>query len=49
MWLGPNDEVESLKPWFSYLPLIALDFASFRDGRGYSQAYLLRTRLGWTG
>ena len=24
-------------------------FPSFRDGRGYSQAYLLRTRLGWRG
>ncbi|WP_448107722.1 DUF934 domain-containing protein [Pseudomonas azerbaijanoccidentalis] len=49
VWLGPDDEVESLKPWFCQLPLIALDFPSFRDGRGYSQAYLLRTRLGWTG
>jgi uncharacterized protein (DUF934 family) len=49
VWLGPDDEVESLKPWFDSLPLIALDFPSFRDGRGYSQAYLLRTRLGWTG
>ena len=49
VWLGPDDEVESLKPWFDQLPLIALDFPSFRDGRGYSQAYLLRTRLGWTG
>lgn len=49
VWLGPDDEVESLKPWFDQLPLIALDFPSFRDGRAYSQAYLLRTRLGWTG
>ena len=49
VWLGPDDEVESLKPWFARLPLIALDFPSFRDGRGYSQAYLLRTRLGWAG
>ena len=49
VWLGPDDEVESLKPWFGQLPLIALDFPSFRDGRGYSQAYLLRTRLGWAG
>ncbi len=49
VWLGPDDEVESLKPWFGHLPLIALDFPSFRDGRGYSQAYLLRTRLGWAG
>ncbi|MFJ7794314.1 DUF934 domain-containing protein [Pseudomonas sp. NPDC096950] len=49
VWLGPDDEVESLKSCFNLLPLIALDFPSFRDGRGYSQAYLLRTRLGWTG
>jgi uncharacterized protein (DUF934 family) len=49
VWLGPDDEVESLKPWFGQLPLIALDFPSFRDGRAYSQAYLLRTRLGWAG
>ncbi|MBZ9784007.1 DUF934 domain-containing protein [Pseudomonas sp. REP124] len=49
VWLGPDDEVESLKPWLEQLTLIALDFPSFRDGRAYSQAYLLRTRLGWTG
>jgi uncharacterized protein (DUF934 family) len=49
VWLGPDDEVEPLKPWFAQLPLIALDFPSFRDGRAYSQAYLLRTRLGWSG
>ncbi|MBK5553730.1 DUF934 domain-containing protein [Pseudomonas sp. TH03] len=49
VWLGPDDEVESLKPWARLLPMIAVDFPSFRDGRGYSQAYLLRTRLGWTG
>ncbi|WP_347900561.1 DUF934 domain-containing protein [Pseudomonas purpurea] len=49
VWLGPDDEVESLKPWLKLLPMIALDFPSFRDGRAYSQAYLLRTRLGWQG
>jgi uncharacterized protein (DUF934 family) len=49
VWLGPDDEVESLKPWLNLLPLIALDFPSFRDGRAYSQAYLLRTRFGWQG
>ncbi|POA70825.1 DUF934 domain-containing protein [Pseudomonas sp. DP16D-R1] len=49
LWLGPDDDVEGLKPWLPELPLIAVDFPSFRDGRGYSQAYLLRTRLGWTG
>jgi uncharacterized protein (DUF934 family) len=47
--LAPDDEVESLQPYLSVLPLIAIDFPSFRDGRGYSQAYLLRTRLSWQG
>ncbi|TDF81523.1 DUF934 domain-containing protein [Pseudomonas sp. H9] len=49
LWLGPDDEVEPLRPWLAQLSLIAVDFPSFRDGRGYSQAYLLRTRLGWSG
>ena len=31
------------------VPLIALDFPSFTDGRAYSQAYTLRSRLGWRG
>ncbi|MGF6691091.1 DUF934 domain-containing protein [Pseudomonas sp. D(2018)] len=47
--LQPDDEVEPLAPLADDLPLIAVDFPSFRDGRGYSQAYLLRTRLGWRG
>ncbi|WP_439821443.1 DUF934 domain-containing protein [Pseudomonas sp. HLG18] len=49
VWLGPDDGVESLLPWLASLPLIALDFPSFRDGRAYSQAYLLRSRFGWKG
>lgn len=49
LWLGPDDDVEALQLWLGVLPLIAIDFPSFRDGRGYSQAYLLRTRLGWQG
>lgn len=47
--LAPDDEVEGLQAYLAVLPLIAIDFPSFRDGRGYSQAYLLRTRLGWRG
>lgn len=49
IWLAPDDEPEELAPWLAGLPLIALEFPSFRDGRAYSQAYLLRTRLGWQG
>lgn len=47
--LAPDDEVESLQAYLSVLPLIAIEFPAFRDGRGYSQAYLLRTRLSWQG
>jgi uncharacterized protein (DUF934 family) len=47
--LAPEDEVEAIHAFLPILPLIAIEFPSFRDGRGYSQAYLLRTRLGWTG
>nr|WP_298138110.1 DUF934 domain-containing protein [uncultured Pseudomonas sp.] len=47
--LAPDDEVESLQAYLPTLPLIAIAFPSFRDGRGYSQAYVLRTRLGWRG
>ena len=47
--LQVDDEPEALQPFLASLPLIAIDFPSFRDGRGYSQAYLLRTRLGWRG
>ena len=47
--LQVDDEPEDLQPYLSSLALIAIEFPSFRDGRGYSQAYLLRTRLGWRG
>jgi len=47
--LAPDDEVETIAAYLPVLPLIAIEFPSFRDGRGYSQAYLLRTRLGWSG
>lgn len=47
--LQVDDEPQALQPFLASLPLIAIDFPSFRDGRGYSQAYLLRTRLGWRG
>ncbi|WP_312484283.1 DUF934 domain-containing protein [Stutzerimonas nitrititolerans] len=49
MLLQPDDDPEELLPWLGILPLIAVEFPTFRDGRGYSQAYLLRVRLGWRG
>lgn len=47
--LQPDDNPEVLQPWLGVLPLIAIDFPTLGDGRGYSQAYLLRVRLGWQG
>ncbi|TCK09141.1 DUF934 domain-containing protein [Marinobacterium mangrovicola] len=47
--LGPDDELEEVFPWIDRIPLIALQFPSFRDGRAYSQANLLRTRYKFKG
>ncbi|MGQ3675060.1 DUF934 domain-containing protein [Xanthobacter sp. TB0139] len=46
----PNDrDVAELAPHLSRLTLVALDFPKFRDGRAFSQARLLRERLGFKG
>jgi uncharacterized protein (DUF934 family) len=34
---------------FAQIDMIAVDFPKFADGRGFSIAYLLRQRLGFTG
>jgi len=49
VWLGPDDEPEALLPWLADIPLIAIRFPVFTDGRGYSLARLLRSRHGYTG
>ncbi|MFV3306382.1 DUF934 domain-containing protein [Pseudomonas sp. NY15181] len=49
VWLSPDDDPQRLDGHLDELPLIVIDFPSFRDGRGYSLAYLLRSRLGWRG
>ncbi|HEY1943990.1 MAG TPA: DUF934 domain-containing protein [Roseiarcus sp.] len=47
--LQPGDDVETLRPWASRLGLVVLNFPSFRDGRPYTAAVLLRERLGYGG
>jgi uncharacterized protein (DUF934 family) len=48
--LWPNDlSVLELEPYLAQLTLIALIFPTFRDGRAYSQARLLRERLRFRG
>lgn len=49
VWISPEDDFEGFVPQLLMLELIAVDFPSFRDGRGYSIATLLRTRYGWAG
>ncbi|WGD28881.1 DUF934 domain-containing protein [Ancylobacter sp. WKF20] len=48
--IWPNNRpIADIAPYLDQLSLIALNFPTFRDGRAYSQARLLRERLGWTG
>lgn len=47
--LYPDDDPEILVSWLGQIELIALMFPSFRDGRAYTQAVLLRSRLGFEG
>ena len=47
--LMPHHEPEELAPFLSEIHLIALTFEDFKDGRPYSSAHLLRTRLGFKG
>jgi uncharacterized protein (DUF934 family) len=49
VWLKPDDEPAELAADLATLPLIAIHFPKFTDGRGYSSAVLLRTRLGYKG
>jgi len=46
----PNDaDVEDLGEAIAHFDAVALHFPHFRDGRAYSQARLLRDRLGFRG
>ena len=49
VWLKPDDDPDALADDVATLPLIAIDFPKFTDGRGYSIAQLLRTRYRYTG
>jgi uncharacterized protein (DUF934 family) len=49
VWLASDERPEQLKDDVATLPLIAVDFPAFSDGRGYSIAFNLRSRLGYDG
>jgi uncharacterized protein (DUF934 family) len=44
-----NRDIDDLVPYLDRLAAVALVFPSFRDGRAYSQARLLRERHGYDG
>ncbi len=49
VWLAPADDPVAVAHAVTQLPVIAVDFPSFADGRGYSTARLLRERHGYRG
>ncbi len=49
VWFASDERPEVLKDDIQKFTVIAVDFPKFSDGRGYSTAYNLRARLGYTG
>jgi uncharacterized protein (DUF934 family) len=49
VWLAGDDEPADIASDLGAFDLIAVRFASFTDGRGYSIGRLLRERYGWLG
>ena len=47
--LMPADEIAGLSPYLSTLRLIVVEFAKIGEGRGFTQARLLRQRFGYSG
>jgi uncharacterized protein (DUF934 family) len=49
VWLNSDEAPSELEGLEKTLPLIAINFPAFADGRGYSYAHILREQLGFTG
>ena len=49
VWLGPADDPAEISDDVARMPVIAIDFPRFTDGRGYSIARSLRDRFGYRG
>jgi uncharacterized protein (DUF934 family) len=49
VWLAGDDDPAHVSDDLGHLSVIAVHFASFTDGRGYSIGRLLRERYGWRG
>lgn len=49
VWLSAPDDPADIAADLGHLEVVAVYFATFNDGRGYSTARLLRERYGWRG
>ena len=49
VWIDSNEEIEAFVATILDLPLIAINFPKFVDGRGFSLARLLRDRYAYSG
>ena len=49
LWIDSEEEVEAIGLDANMFPLIAVNFPSFVDGRGFSIGRLLKERYGFTG
>ena len=47
--LSPTDDPAALVPYLEVVPLVAIEFPVFSDGRGYSTAAVLRSRYRYRG
>lgn len=47
--LAPTDDARALAPYLTRLALVEIGFLTFRDGRGYSAARILRDDLKFAG
>lgn len=49
VWLDSHEEVEALADQLDDIPVVALNYPAFTDGRAYSSANILRRKLGFAG
>ncbi|ALK96403.1 oxidoreductase [Massilia sp. WF1] len=49
LWFAPDELASAVQDELDKFGVIAVDFPKFTDGRGYSIAFNLRKRLGYTG
>jgi uncharacterized protein (DUF934 family) len=47
--LASNEEARTVEPYLAEVAVVAIEFPTFKDGRGYTTARLLRDRFGYKG